>query len=171
MEAIPKYGTFLPPKATLHKRDGTPVEDYHVIEILVQYSSYERDLRKHYEEIMLFMVDEGLAINRRDIKMEDGYMWRELTDRGRRLKELGSYEDFIEEESSKKRREARNEKLISVGYLIAILVGIAAFVSMLHDISEMASEWPVISVSLVALAAFLSICILGLAALYKLIRR
>lgn len=74
------------------------------------------------EEVMQYLVNNGFAVNRHDIK-EEGKIYRQLTDKGRKLKELGSiaaYNDYTEKSNRKTVLQDRR-----VGYLYWINFWIA----------------------------------------------
>ena len=61
------------------------------------------------EAIMLYMVDRGFAINRHDIKVPNE-LFHQLTDKGRKLRELGSVQSFMDWENSEREKQRIREE-------------------------------------------------------------
>lgn len=61
------------------------------------------------EEVMQYLVSNGFAINRHDIKV-DGVLYRQLTDKGRELKDCGSIEEYNQRIEQRK-KEIEDEYL------------------------------------------------------------
>ncbi len=62
------------------------------------------------ERVAQYLVHNGFAVNRHDIKLEDR-IFRQFTDKGRKLKELGSLDAFNDWEQEEKRIENRRKLL------------------------------------------------------------
>jgi hypothetical protein len=75
------------------------------------------------QQIIQELIFGGFVINRHDIKAE-GKIYRQLTDRGRELKEMGSMEAFnlyVESRNRRKRlQDQRTERLYWINFWIAV---------------------------------------------------
>lgn len=69
-------------------------------------ANYEQSLKD--EEVLQYLVQHGFAVNRQDISNEE-HLYRQLTDKGRELKELGTLEAYNEKVS--KQQEDKDEEL------------------------------------------------------------
>lgn len=71
------------------------------------------------EKVLQYLVNQGFAINRYDIKIEDN-VYRQLTENGRKLKELGTIQayDNWQQQQNQKSIDAENERKISTMHLI-----------------------------------------------------
>ena len=97
---------------------------------------------KNEQEIIQELIFGGFVINRHDIKVE-GKLYRQLTDRGRELKELGSFVEYnrvqelkdakiLAKVSRKATEEKRNKYLFCISLSIAISTGLAALYYLLE---------------------------------------
>ncbi len=89
------------------------------------------------EEILQYLIAEGFIINRHDIK-QNGKIYRQLTDNGRKLKELGSINAYLTyQEDAKRKREQRDKmadqqhyfnKWITIGTIVTAVCAMLALI-------------------------------------------
>lgn len=100
-------------------------------ELISEYKQLMQD-----DESLQYLVDNGFAINRHDIKIEDN-IYRQLTDKGRQLKDVGTIASFkklvtqqekkiIDNENQRINEQRRNKYLYLINLCLAIFTGIAA---------------------------------------------
>ncbi len=104
IEKIPNYGEFiveyfLPNTIVFDAKDFIGLSEEAAIKRRDDLLEQKEELIKIHEtklkdeESLQYLVDNGFAFNRHDIKVE-GKIYRQLTDKGRELKEYGSIEEY-----------------------------------------------------------------------------
>lgn len=133
IQAAPPYGEFTTQDAsaisTIEVIDFNILDsDESVIHQITQKLDPKSIIIKDHEvwlkdqSILEYLVNNGFAINRHDINDEHNF-YRQLTDKGRKLKELGAikaYDDYIQKkEVDNKRRKQREDRLYWINFWIA----------------------------------------------------
>jgi hypothetical protein len=140
VELAPPYGEFtaiakIPTPRFMHIDMLNPNDAAELEKILNALNPKEQLIELHQQsvkddDVLQYLVSEGYAINRHDIKVE-GKHYRQLTDKGRHLKELGTihaYNNYLENEKKKqrdneenlKRLDRRNRNLFWINFWIAV---------------------------------------------------
>ncbi len=118
-------------------------------QIIRQYEANKRQ-----EDVLNYLVNRGFAVNRHDIKDSRG-THRQLTDKGRELKECGSIEEYYKrqedklakEEAAERGRqllEKRNDYLYLINLSIAVgtvVVGVYTFFQMFEFYEKHLFDW------------------------------
>jgi len=147
MEMIAYYGEFIvepnPPRNMIvDLSDFLTVKPEEALKRVKDALEQKEYLKREYqqlwrdEEVLQYLVDNGFAVNRHDIKVE-GQIYRQLTDKGRDLKELGGIEaycavlkdkeDKIIFEAVRRNKEAqRNKHLFWITFFIGVSTVLAA---------------------------------------------
>lgn len=123
-----------------------------------QRIQYMASLKEEHNRLILdeaaaqYLVDEGYAINRHDIKV-DGKIYRQLTDKGRELKECGSIDAFNLSVAENNHRKLRQDRRVDYLYWINFWIMIGAVATLIytafqlfdyyenHDLSVMLLEY------------------------------
>lgn len=96
------------------------------------------DNAKHKDEAINSLISEGFIINRDDISTQTQKI-RQLTDKGRKLKEMGSIEIYQKEQDKKKKdatdtaeREAKADQRDVYHFWVTVLIGISTAITAIY---------------------------------------
>jgi len=144
---IPYYGEFIvvptQRKSTVvDLSDFLSVDPNEALNRVIKALERKDELKIEYKQLMeddeslQYLVNNGFAINRHDIKIGDN-IYRQLTDKGRELKDVGTIASYkilmaqkakklINSEKQRTNEEKRNKYQFFINVCLAIFTGVAA---------------------------------------------
>ena len=126
-----------------------------------------QELKVKDEEVLQYLVDHGFAINRHDI-ISQNKLYRQLTDRGRKLKECGSIELLNRQERAEEDNKHHQRKRDVYLFWVVLFGAIGTCISAVYDATQTTVFYSSHHADWQMVAYFLSGLLIGLLIMFLL---